>query len=43
MVPLEAMAQGCPVIYSNRHSGPEPLRDSEEVARLGAAGREDVE
>jgi hypothetical protein len=23
MVPLEAMAQGCPVIYSNRHSGPE--------------------
>ncbi len=23
MVPLEAMAQGCPVIYSNRSSGPE--------------------
>lgn len=67
MVPLEAMAQGCPVIYSNRHSGPELidhgrngllidpdrpdqiaesivrlLRDHEEAARLGAAGREDV-
>jgi glycogen synthase len=67
MVPLEAMAQGCPVIYSNRHSGPELiengrngllidpdrpdeiagailrlLRDGEEAARLGSAGRDDV-
>ena len=67
MAPLEAMAQGCPVIYSNRCSGPELidhgrngllidpdspeqiagaivglLRDDEQAARLGAAGREDV-
>jgi glycosyltransferase involved in cell wall biosynthesis len=67
MVPLEAMAQGCPVIYSKRHSGPELiedgrngllvdpgspdeiagaivrlLRNREESARLGDAGREDV-
>lgn len=27
MVPLEAMAQGCPVIYSNRHSGPELIEN----------------
>ncbi len=27
MVPLEAMAQGCPVIYSNRCSGPELIDD----------------
>jgi glycosyltransferase involved in cell wall biosynthesis len=26
MVPLEAMAQGCPVIYSDRHSGPELIQ-----------------
>lgn len=68
MVPLEAMAQGCPVIYSSRHSGPELirngingllidpdrpeqiseailrlLRDDNAAARIGAAGRADVE
>src|SRR5205085_6825312 len=54
MVPLEAMAQGCPVIYSNRCSGPElidhgtngllidPDRPEEIAAAITALLRDDA-